>query len=179
MQEAQYQQLGLAAALRRPADFATATSELAAIVRHLYAGHCSKAVQALVVEDVALAIACCDGYACWRCWFACEMPCLPPCLLLGRREALGSAVNLLLPAACRLLPAAEVWYGCCLLQRCGMAALFGCFCRAPSRPPPLPSQTLLPQAHAEPLCLGSANGGCRAGIATVETQRAAPTVPPE
>lgn len=59
--EALYRQLELAAALHRPADFAAAAAELTAIVRQLFARHCSKAVQALVVDDVGLAISCCDG----------------------------------------------------------------------------------------------------------------------
>ena len=61
VQEAAYRQLELAAALQRPADYATAAGELAAVLRHLYATRCSKAVQALLVEDVALAIDSCDG----------------------------------------------------------------------------------------------------------------------
>lgn len=59
--EALYLSLQLAAGLRRPADFAVAALELAAIVRHLYAERCSKPVQALILQDVALAIDTCDA----------------------------------------------------------------------------------------------------------------------
>lgn len=58
--ETLYQSLQLAAALQRPADFATAAAELAAIVRHLWSSRCSKAVQAQVVQDITLSIHCCD-----------------------------------------------------------------------------------------------------------------------
>lgn len=61
VQAAAYASLQLPDALRRPVDYAAAAAELAAILRQLYAGGCTKAVQALIVEDVALAIACCDG----------------------------------------------------------------------------------------------------------------------
>jgi hypothetical protein len=61
IEEPLYQSLQLAAALQRPADFATAAAELAAVIRHLWSSRCSKAVQAQVVRDVALAIDCCDA----------------------------------------------------------------------------------------------------------------------
>lgn len=55
-----YQQLESAAALRRAADYAVACSELAQLARHLLR-RCSKAAQGCIVEDMALAIECCDG----------------------------------------------------------------------------------------------------------------------
>lgn len=55
-----YQQLGTAAALRRPADFAVACSELALLARSLFQ-RCSKALQGQLVEDMMLAIERCDG----------------------------------------------------------------------------------------------------------------------
>ncbi|PRW33327.1 F-box protein [Chlorella sorokiniana] len=55
-----YQQLGTAAALRRPADFAVACWELAQLTRHLFK-RCSKALQGQLAEDMLLAVECCDG----------------------------------------------------------------------------------------------------------------------
>ena len=55
-----YQQLGTAAALRRPADFAVACLELAQLTRHLFK-RCGKALQGQLVEDMLLAVECCDG----------------------------------------------------------------------------------------------------------------------
>ena len=59
VQEAGYRSLELAAALRRLPDFAAAARELAACLK-LYTGRCSKAAQALMLDDVGLAIDCCD-----------------------------------------------------------------------------------------------------------------------
>lgn len=55
-----YQQLGTAPALRRAADYASAVSELAELARHLFK-RCSKVLQGQIVQDVMLAIECCDG----------------------------------------------------------------------------------------------------------------------
>jgi hypothetical protein len=60
LKEEGYRSLQLDAALRRPADFATAAAELAACLRQLFTGRCSKATQGLMLEDVRLAIDCCD-----------------------------------------------------------------------------------------------------------------------
>jgi hypothetical protein len=60
VEEEAYRSLQLEAALRRPADFATAAAELAACLRQLFTGRCSKAAQALMLEDVGVAIDCCD-----------------------------------------------------------------------------------------------------------------------
>ncbi len=59
--EETYMILELSAALTRPADFATAAAELTAILRQLYSQRCSKAAQALIVQDVTLAIEACNG----------------------------------------------------------------------------------------------------------------------
>ena len=61
VEQQDYRALELAAALQRRHDFSSAAAELAAILRCLFERKCSKAVQGLIVEDVGLAIVCCDG----------------------------------------------------------------------------------------------------------------------
>ena len=60
VEEEGYRALQLDAALRRPADFATAAAELEACLRQLFGSGCSKAAQALMLDGVGLAIDCCD-----------------------------------------------------------------------------------------------------------------------
>ena len=55
---------GLAEALRRPEDFCSAASELAALLAGgVYRGRATKAAQAAILRDVAAAVACCSGCA--------------------------------------------------------------------------------------------------------------------
>ena len=55
-----YAALQLAAALRRPADYAAAAAELAALLRHVYAA-AAKPCQAAMAADAELAVDACDG----------------------------------------------------------------------------------------------------------------------
>jgi len=65
LSEELYSSLELSAALRRPADYATAAGEAAALLRHFggsggSGGRCDKKVLAAMAEDASLAIDCCD-----------------------------------------------------------------------------------------------------------------------
>lgn len=57
-----YASLQLREALQHPEHFATAVSELAALLRELYgSGRCAKHVQSAMAADVGAAIEACDG----------------------------------------------------------------------------------------------------------------------
>lgn len=52
---------GISAALTRSEDYATAVAELRALLQEVWGSCCTKAAQAALVRDVALAIQACSG----------------------------------------------------------------------------------------------------------------------